>query len=73
MKPPICRICDKKMLETDEVGLIYFKKRPSEIQWDEKMNKKGMVGYSPYVEWSCKEHLHKTHELKHLPRKKDLI
>ncbi|MHA1489974.1 MAG: hypothetical protein ACTSRI_09990 [Promethearchaeota archaeon] len=31
------------MLEIDESGLIYFKKRPSDIQWDEKMNKKGMV------------------------------
>ena len=66
MRPPICAICDKKMLDTEEGGLIYFKKRPSDIEWERKMAQKGMVGHPPYAEWFCKDHYDKAHELEHL-------
>ncbi len=67
MKPPICCICDNKLLDMDDGGLIYFKKRPSNLQWDERMGKKGMVGHPPYAKWFCKEHYEKANDFKHLP------
>ena len=66
MRPPICAICDKKMLDTEDGGLIYFKKRPSDIEWNKNMEQKGMVGHPPYAEWFCKEHYEKARELEHL-------
>ncbi|MFX0004689.1 MAG: hypothetical protein ACFE9C_06300 [Candidatus Hodarchaeota archaeon] len=66
MKPPICRICDKELAEMDDGGLIYFKKRPSDIEWEERMEKIGGVGHPPYAEWFCKKHYDKANELKHL-------
>jgi hypothetical protein len=72
MRPPICRICDKNMLDDDEGGLIYFKKRPSDIKWDKKMEKIGGVGHPPYAEWFCDEHYKIASKWKHLPIDKAL-
>lgn len=36
MRPPVCRICGKDLPE-DEGGLVYFKQRPSDIEWDKKI------------------------------------
>ena len=66
MRPPICCICDKKIVDLDEGGLIYFKKRPSDIEWERRMEKIGGVGHPPYAEWFCKKHYNKANELKHL-------
>ncbi len=63
MRPPICAICDKDFLDLENGGLVYFKKRPSDIEWDTKMEKKGMVGHPPYAEWFCEEHYAKAKEL----------
>ncbi len=51
----------------DDGGLIYFKKRPIDKEWDKKMEEKGMVGHPPYAEWFCKKHYEKAYELKYLP------
>ena len=37
MRPPICCMCDKRLTDVDDGGLIYFKKRPSDIAWIKKM------------------------------------
>jgi len=66
VRPPICGICDKKLMVKDEGGLIYFKKRPSDIEWEERMEKIDGVGHPPYAEWFCKEHYDKIYKLKHL-------
>jgi hypothetical protein len=66
MKPPICIICDKKLAEKDDGGLIYFKKCRFDIKWEEKMEKIGGLGHPPYAEWFCKKHYDKANELKHL-------
>ncbi len=66
MRPPICRICDKKLVNLDEGGLIYFNKRPSDIEWGKKMKEIGGVGHPPYAEWFCKKHYEKANELSHL-------
>ena len=66
MKPPICCICDKRLDYPNDGGLIYFKKRSSDKKWEKRMEKKGMVGHPPYVEWFCKEHYEKANELKDL-------
>jgi len=42
MRPPIYAICNKKLADMDDGGLIYFKKRLSDIEWDGYMKKKGM-------------------------------
>jgi hypothetical protein len=64
MKPPICCICHKRLDNSDEGGLIYFKKRPSDKKWDKKMEEEGMVGHPPYAEWFCGDHYAKAKELK---------
>jgi hypothetical protein len=66
MRPPICVICDKKMKDIDDGGLIYFKMRLSDIEWNKIMKEKGMVGHPPYAEWFCSEHYDKAYELKDL-------
>ena len=67
MKPPICTICDKDLVDPDEGGLIYFRKRPSDIKWEEKMEEIEGVGHPPNAEWFCKNHYKKASELTHLP------
>jgi len=66
MRPPICRICDRNMLDDDNGGLIYFKKRRSDIKWDKKMEKIGGVGHPPYAEWFCDKHYKIASKWKHL-------
>lgn len=66
MKPPICSICDKKLVDLDEGGLIYFKKRLSDIEWEKKMIEIGGVGHPPYADWFCKKHYEKANKLSHL-------
>ncbi|MFX0137950.1 MAG: hypothetical protein ACFFDN_30190 [Candidatus Hodarchaeota archaeon] len=66
MKPPICEICDKKMGEFDDCGLVYFKKRPSDLEWDKKAEQPGFVGHPPYAAWFCKEHYEQAIKLEHL-------
>lgn len=66
MRPPICKICDKKLVDKDDGGLIYFKKRPSDIKWEKKMEKIGGVGHPPYAEWFCRKHYDRANELKDL-------
>ncbi|MFX0188407.1 MAG: hypothetical protein ACFE8A_11815 [Candidatus Hodarchaeota archaeon] len=66
MRPPICAICDKNFMDKDDGGLIYFKKRSSDIEWDETMEREGMVGHPPYAEWFCSEHYEKAYKLKNL-------
>lgn len=70
MRPPICRICDKKLADRDDGGLIggliYFKKRPSDIEWGERMRKIRGIGHPPYAEWFCKDHYDKAYRLKYL-------
>jgi hypothetical protein len=65
MKPPICRICLKR-LNPKEGGLVYFKKRPSDLEWDEKMKRPGMTGHPPYADWFCAEHYKEAKELENL-------
>jgi len=66
MKPPICYICDKELVDLDEGGLIYFRKRLSDIEWEKKMKEIGGVGHPPYAEWFCKKHYEKANGLSHL-------
>ncbi len=67
MRPPECRICHDDMMDDEKGGLVYFKKRPSDIEWAEKMERTGMVGHPPYCDWFCKNHIKQARELKHLP------
>ena len=43
-------------MDADDGGLFYFKKRPSDIKWDEKMEKNDIVGHPPYCDWFCEKH-----------------
>ncbi len=65
MMPPICCICQAD-IEDDEGDLITFAQRPSDIEWDEKMERTGMAGHPPYMRWFCPEHLPAAQALKHL-------
>jgi hypothetical protein len=57
MRPPVCDICDKDFDFTrDNCGLVYFKKRQSDIEWDKRMKKNSMTGHPPYARWFCPEH-----------------
>lgn len=66
MRPPICRVCNKRMEEDDKGGLIYFAKRPSDEEWGEKMKEKGWIGHPPYADWFCEDHYDKAKEFSHL-------
>ncbi len=64
MRPPMCTICDLDFdLDEDNCGIIYFKKRKSDIEWDKKMQAGDMIGHPPYAKWFCKQHFLKAKEL----------
>jgi hypothetical protein len=67
MKPPICIICHKYIENMENSGLIYFKKRHSDIEWDKRMKREGKVGHPPYARWFCEQHYSKAEELKDYP------
>ena len=64
MRPPVCAICGKEFME--DGGFIYFKKRPSDIAWQDRMDKENMVGHPPYAEWFCGEHYERAKKVQHL-------
>jgi len=67
MKPPICAICNKRFeLSGNDRGLIYFKKRQSDIEWYKKMKETEAKGHPPYARCFCQEHYKKAKELEHL-------
>ena len=66
MRPPVCGICGKDLEDLDHGGLVYFKKRESDLKWDERMSKPGMVGHPPYADWFCAEHFKQAEALSHL-------
>lgn len=72
MKPPICIICNTKISSKGDGGLVYFKKRESDLEWEKRMDEIGGVGHPPYAEWFCKKHVRKANELKHLSIEKAL-
>jgi hypothetical protein len=72
MKPPICRICNKELADINNGGLIYFKKRQSDIEWEKRMEEIGGVGHPPNAEWFCKKHYNKANKLKNKPIDKAL-
>ena len=43
MRPPICRICHKELEDLEDSGLIYFKKRQSDLEWDKCMDREEFV------------------------------
>ena len=67
MRPPICSICDKRLADMNDGGLIYFKKRQSDVEWEKRMEEIGGVGHPPHAEWFCNKHYDSASELKHLP------
>ena len=69
MRPPICAICNKRM-EMDEGGLVYFKKRDSDIAWERRMEATNGIGHPPYAEWFCDKHYDKARELSGLTKDK---
>jgi hypothetical protein len=60
----VCAICGRHL--KDNGGLIYFRKRPSDIAWQERMDEKKMVGHPPYAEWFCDEHYEIAKQVQHL-------
>ncbi|TXT60152.1 MAG: hypothetical protein BAJALOKI2v1_130034 [Promethearchaeota archaeon] len=65
MRPPICYICNKRFTP-NEGGLIYFKRRESDVKWDKKAEDPGFVGHPPYAEWFCEDHYNEAYKRKHL-------
>jgi hypothetical protein len=65
VKPPICCICERRF-DINEGGLIYFKKRESDIEWDKRMRETGGKGHPPYAGWFCGLHYEKARSFSHL-------
>lgn len=63
MMPPNCCICDAEC-ETD--GIVSFRKRPSDEEWDRWVDETGAVGHPPYLAWFCPKHLVEAKKLEHL-------
>ncbi len=64
MRPPICAICDSHF--SGEGGIVYFKKRESDHEWDRRMETEGMTGHPPYGEWFCGRHYEEAGALKEM-------
>lgn len=54
------------MDDPNDGGLIYFKKRKSDIKWDKNLEREGLTGHPPYAEWFCKKHYPRAKELENL-------
>ncbi|MCG3216040.1 MAG: hypothetical protein KAS63_04960 [Candidatus Heimdallarchaeota archaeon] len=67
MKPPLCVICYKEFLDSDEGGLVYFKKRNSDERWEKMMSEEDLIGHPPYADWFCEKHYTAAKELQNLP------
>jgi len=65
MKPPICNVCDKDF-GPEEGGLVYFAKRPSDIEWEKRMRRIQGQGHPPWAAWFCGDHYDRARELSHL-------
>ena len=65
MKPPICYICDKRFKD-DEGGLIWFGKRKSDIEWQERMERNKSIGHPPWAAWFCGDHYEEAKKLNDL-------
>ena len=39
MKPPICIVCNNKISKKEDGGLVYFKKRQSDLDWEKEWKK----------------------------------
>ncbi len=63
MMPPYCSIC-MDMCEMD--GLVSFKRRPSDEEWDRMSEQEGFVGHPPYLAWFCPKHIDAARKLTHL-------
>ena len=68
MKPPICEICDRRISNMENAGLVYFQKIEADKEWDRKSEKEGFVGHPPYAEWFCEEHYLIAKKYRSLPR-----
>lgn len=64
--PPVCCICSKSFSPNKKCGLIYFKKRFSDNEWDKHIEESHMVGHPPYAAWFCEEHYNNAYEMRHL-------
>lgn len=67
MRPPECGICGRDF-PPDEGGLVYFKRRPRDEAWHQRMKEIGGVGHPPEAEWYCGKHYPRARELAHLTR-----
>ena len=66
MKSTIYRICDKELAEKDDVGLVYFKKRQFNKDWEKRMEEIVGVSHLSYSEWFFEKYYKKANELKYL-------
>jgi hypothetical protein len=73
MKPPICEICDRRILKEEHAGLVYFQKTKTDSEWDKKCKEEGFVGHPPYAEWFCEEHYLIAKKYSSLPKRVALV
>lgn len=63
MKPPNCAICGK---DCENGKLIYFKLRPSDKEWHDRMKRINGVGHPPEAAWFCEDHCENASKLSDL-------
>ena len=63
--PPICAICRKDFRDSNEGGLVYFRKTKEGKEFEEKCEK-GFVGHHPDAAWFCGDHIEEARKLKNL-------
>jgi len=68
MKPPICEICDKRISDMENAGLVYFQKTKADEEWDRRVEEEGIIGHPPYADFFCKEHYILAKKYSKLPR-----
>lgn len=66
MRPPICCICEERFDPGRSGDQVSFTRRPSDDAFHARMEREGLVGHPPEVEWFCGEHLAAAQALAHL-------
>lgn len=67
MKPPICVICHKQLINTDTGGgLVTFKLTEQQKQNNKRFESRCIVGHPDGTHWFCGEHIEAAKQHSHL-------
>lgn len=66
MRPPICRLCDRKFTPGEGGELLSFRRSEAEADREADHVTPGMTGHPPHKEWFCTDHVSEAREYTNL-------